>query len=71
MDAKTLIAELIGAGLTQMEIERRTGIDQSTVSGIYTGRRGKRVSYEVMQKLKALVEEVRPRSVETPTSEGV
>lgn len=53
-----MIADLMRDGLTQMEIERRSGIDQSTVSGIYTGRRGKRISYEVMLKLKSLHDSV-------------
>jgi transcriptional regulator with XRE-family HTH domain len=65
MDAKTLIAELLASGLTQKEIERRTGIDQSTVSGIYTGKRGKRVSYETMTKLQSFHDEIvkQPRVV--------
>lgn len=54
-----IIAELMERGLTQMEIERRSGVDQSTVSAIYTGRRGKRVSYDVVMKLNALLDEVR------------
>ena len=58
MNAQTLIADLMRSGLTQMEIERRSGVDQSTVSGLYTGKRGKRVSYEVMSKLTALHDEV-------------
>lgn len=58
MNAQTLIAELMSANLTQMEIQRRTGIDQSTISGIHTGKRGKRTSYEVMVKLQALHDEV-------------
>lgn len=49
-----MIADLMQRGLTQMEIERLSGVDQSTVSAIHTGRRGKRVSYEVMSKLKRL-----------------
>ena len=58
MNAKTLITELLASGLTQKEIERRTGIDQSTVSGIYTGKRGKRVSYETMTKLQTFHDEI-------------
>ncbi|MDN7965581.1 hypothetical protein QZM92_26735 [Burkholderia multivorans] len=53
-----MIADLMGSGITQMEIERRTGVDQSTVSGLYTGKRGKRVSYEVVIRLQALHAEV-------------
>ncbi|WP_223996488.1 helix-turn-helix domain-containing protein [Burkholderia gladioli] len=58
MNAQTLIADLMRSGLTQMEIERRSGVDQSTVSGLYTGKRGKRVSYEVVKKLETLHGEV-------------
>ncbi|MEK6418446.1 MAG: hypothetical protein V4801_02500 [Burkholderia gladioli] len=58
MNAQALIADLMRSGLTQMEIERRSGVDQSTVSGLYTGKRGKRVSYEVVSKLSALHDEV-------------
>jgi transcriptional regulator with XRE-family HTH domain len=62
MNAQTMIAELLGRGLTQKEIERRCGVDQSTVSAIHTGRRGKRVSYEVVMKLKKLLDEVMAES---------
>lgn len=58
MDAKTLIDELLGAGLTQMEIERRSGVDQSTISGIKTGKRGKRPAYETMAALMKLRDSV-------------
>jgi transcriptional regulator with XRE-family HTH domain len=62
MNAQTLIAELMNRGLTQKEIERRSGVDQSTVSAIYTGRRGKRVSYDVVMRLKSLLDEVMAES---------
>jgi transcriptional regulator with XRE-family HTH domain len=62
MSAQTIIAELLERGLTQKEIERRSGVDQSTVSAIHTGRRGKRVSYEVVVRLQALLDEVRAQS---------
>jgi transcriptional regulator with XRE-family HTH domain len=58
MDAKTLIDELLGAGMTQMEIERRSGVDQSTISGIKTGKRGKRPAYETVDALKKLRDSV-------------
>lgn len=58
MNAQTLITEIMNAGLTQMEIERRSGVDQSTVSALYTGRRGKRVSYEIVSRLQVLHAEV-------------
>lgn len=58
MDAKTLIDELTAAGLTQMEIERRSGVDQSTISGIKTGKRGKRPTYQTVDALKRLRDSV-------------
>lgn len=58
MNAQAMIADLMRSGLTQMEIERRSGVDQSTVSGLYTGKRGKRVSYEVVSRLHTLHTEV-------------
>ncbi|MDN7544787.1 hypothetical protein [Burkholderia cenocepacia] len=58
MNAQSIISALMAAGLTQMEIERRSGVDQSTVSGLYTGKRGKRVSFEVASKLQTLYAEV-------------
>ncbi|WP_322070954.1 helix-turn-helix domain-containing protein [Paraburkholderia bannensis] len=58
MDAKTLIDELLSAGLTQMEIERRSGVDQSTISGIKTGKRGKRPAFETVDALKRLRDSV-------------
>ncbi|MDE1139936.1 MAG: helix-turn-helix transcriptional regulator [Paraburkholderia tropica] len=62
MNAQTIIAELLRRGLTQKEIERRCGVDQSTVSAIHTGRRGKRVSYEVVVKLQKLLDDVMAES---------
>ena len=58
MNAQSIISALMVAGFTQMEIERRSGVDQSTVSGLYTGKRGKRVSFDVVSKLQALHAEV-------------
>ncbi|HEM7889455.1 hypothetical protein [Burkholderia cepacia] len=54
MNPQAIISDLLNFGFTQMEIERRTGVDQSTISSLYTGKRGKRVSYEVGSKLQAL-----------------
>lgn len=62
MNAQTIITELMKRGLTQKEIERRSGVDQSTVSAIYTGRRGKRVSYDVVMRLQTLLDEVMAES---------
>ncbi|WP_155626223.1 helix-turn-helix domain-containing protein [Burkholderia vietnamiensis] len=66
MNAQSIISALMAAGFTQMEIERRSGVDQSTVSGLYTGKRGKRVSYEVVRKLQALHSEVVEQKTEGP-----
>lgn len=65
MNAQTIIAELLGRGLTQKEIERRSGVNQSTVSAIHTGRRGKRVGYDIVMKLQKLMDEVLAESAET------
>jgi len=54
MNPQAIISDLMKSGLTQMEIERRTGVDQSTISGLYTGKRGKRVSFDVANKLANL-----------------
>jgi transcriptional regulator with XRE-family HTH domain len=59
MNAQSIIAELMQRGLTQKEIERRSGVDQSTVSSLYTGKRGKRVSHDVIVRLQNLLDEVR------------
>ncbi|MDR5800599.1 helix-turn-helix domain-containing protein [Caballeronia sp. LZ001] len=54
MDIKTIIQDLISAGMTQMEIERQSGVDQSTISGILSGKRGKRPSYRTFDSLQRL-----------------
>ncbi|NML34910.1 helix-turn-helix domain-containing protein [Paraburkholderia antibiotica] len=53
-----MIADLMKAGLTQKEIERRSGVDQSTVSSLHTGKRGKRVSYETVSRLQQVWRQV-------------
>jgi transcriptional regulator with XRE-family HTH domain len=58
MSAKLLIDWLLERGLTQTEIERRSGVSQSMVSCIYTGKRGKRTSYDVVMKLQTLRDQV-------------
>jgi predicted transcriptional regulator len=60
MNAKTIIDRLLSHGLTQMEIHRRWGIPQSTISHLHTGARGKRTSYEVVQRLKDALKEIDP-----------
>jgi transcriptional regulator with XRE-family HTH domain len=65
MSAQTIISELVTRGLTQKEIERRSGVHQSTVSAILTGRRGKRVSYDIVMSLQKLLDEVRAEQVKS------
>jgi hypothetical protein len=45
-------------GLNQMEIQRRSGVDQSVVSALKTGRKGKRMPYETVIALEKLRDEV-------------
>lgn len=58
MNAKTLIERLMARGMTQMEIHRRTGISQPTISHLFTGSRGKRTSYEIVKRLSDLLDEL-------------
>lgn len=54
MKANLVVVTLLDLGLTQMEIEHRTGVDQTTVSCIKRGVR-KRVSYEIVVALDSLL----------------
>lgn len=54
MKGKLVVDELILLGLSQMEIERRSGVDQTTVSCLHRGSR-KRTSYENVIALEALL----------------
>jgi transcriptional regulator with XRE-family HTH domain len=67
MNANLLVRELIAMGLTQMEIERRSGIDQSTVSALNTGRYGKRTPYTTVCALSNLLESVKAEAAATTT----
>lgn len=58
MNAKNIAEQLIALGLSQSEVWRRAGVSQSTVSHILTGKRGKRTSFEVVQRLQDLLLEV-------------
>lgn len=58
MNAKNIAEHLIALGLSQSEVWRRAGVSQSTVSHILTGKRGKRTSFEVVQRLQALLLQV-------------
>jgi len=67
MNANLIVRELIALGLTQMEIERRSGVDQSTVSALNTGRQGKRTPYATVSALNTLLEAVKTTSAGAPT----
>lgn len=54
MDIRKVIGQLQAAGLTQVEIAERAGLAQSTVSGLFTGARGKRVSLQTAEALHRL-----------------
>ena len=58
MKANLLVHELFLLGLTQTEIERRSGIGQSVVSALKTGRKGKQMHYETVVALEKLRDEV-------------
>ncbi|WP_153100820.1 helix-turn-helix domain-containing protein [Paraburkholderia hayleyella] len=58
MSAHPILSKLLSHGLTQMEIHRRSGIPQSTISHLHTGRRGKRPSYDVIVKLEKLLRDI-------------
>lgn len=58
MNAKNIAEQLIALGLSQSDVWRRAGVSQSTVSHILTGKRGKRTSFEVVQRLQDLLLEV-------------
>lgn len=48
---------LQSAGLTQQVIADRCGTGQGLISDLATGRRGKRISYEIGTAINALVDE--------------
>ena len=54
---KDSVEVLVGFGLTQKQIEEKTGISQATISRILNGEHLD-PRYSTTQKLKALVEEV-------------
>lgn len=62
VDAPALVNQILAAGLTQKEIERRSGVKQCSVSALKTGRRGKRTPYETVMALAKLLEEVTAES---------
>ncbi|WP_041702826.1 hypothetical protein [Pseudogulbenkiania sp. NH8B] len=59
MNWKSLIAELLKAGMTQKQIADEVGCTQPCIAGLATGRRGKQVSYDIGSKLVALSERMK------------
>jgi len=51
-------------GLTQREIERRSGVKQCVVSALNTGRYGRRTPYDTLISLQKVLDEVRQLSDE-------
>ncbi|MGS1019742.1 helix-turn-helix domain-containing protein [Burkholderia glumae] len=58
MKGTLVVNELLSLGLSQMEIERRSGVDQTTVSALKRGTR-KSTSYEKVVALEGLLYAVR------------
>ncbi|WP_429497070.1 hypothetical protein ACQUFY_10890 [Robbsia andropogonis] len=58
MKGNLVVLELIALGLSQMEIEKRSGVKQSTISCLKRGTR-KNVGYEKVVALERLLEQVK------------
>ena len=54
-----LIKQLTKAGFSQYEIADFVGCSQAQINALLHGRRGKRLSYEIAQKLVEMSERVR------------
>ncbi|SIO50784.1 hypothetical protein SAMN05444172_2608 [Burkholderia sp. GAS332] len=54
MDTQNIVSELLGTGLTQVELAALAGCSQPTISAFRLGARGKRVSKEIGDRLAAL-----------------
>lgn len=59
MDWKNIILEIKAHGLTQAAIAAEIGTSQGHVSDIETGKRGKRLSFELAQNLIELRDRLR------------
>lgn len=59
MDVKSTVLEIKAFGLTQQAIAEEVGTSQGHISDFETGRRGKRPSFEIAQKLIALRDRLR------------
>ena len=54
MNWTSIISELQEQGLTQAEIARLVGTSQGHISGLGAGKRGKRLGFEIGQRLLGL-----------------
>lgn len=57
MNWQQVISDLEASGLTQVEIGQLSGCSQSQVSDLKTGRRGKRLGFDVGTSLSRLWKE--------------
>jgi len=60
MNCQEMLKDLSDLNFTQTEIGRLTGLSQSYISELETGRKGERVGFEVVAKIKALWEKNHP-----------
>jgi len=60
MNANIIVRQLMALGLTQREIERRSGVKQCVVSALNTGRYGRRTPYETVVALKKVLDDFDP-----------
>lgn len=51
---REIIDSLMRSGMTQHQIAASCGISQAHVSDLMNGRRGKRLSFEIGERLRAL-----------------
>ncbi|MDR3412918.1 MAG: helix-turn-helix transcriptional regulator [Formivibrio sp.] len=54
MDIKQTISELLSTGLTQHKLASLANCSQSTIASILNGSRGKRISFDIGQRLTTL-----------------
>lgn len=56
MNANIIVRQLMSMGLTQREIERRSGVKQCVVSALNTGRYGRRTPYSTLVSLQKVLD---------------
>ena len=54
MDTKKLVSELLEQGLTQKELASLACCSQSLISALRNGERGKRLSFQIGDRLNSL-----------------